>query len=368
MTEKLVRNATVIRDTLHNACDCGELLFLVTPYMRFEANFLLLDQDCVHVTATMSKEDAMYGLRSAGLHMRFPSGHEFFDAPTKLIGIGMAKGRQSLRLAIPDSMGDDDYRCSCRVEPVGRIAVTFSSRHYDLLMGTMVNVSTTGIRLYSLKLLEEGDVRVDDEIHVAFTLTPDIVVNCKAKVRYQNDRLLGMEFRPKPSGALLDSFSRWIFQRREEIRLQNRPRPGPDDLIKDDSAQAVAAAKPSLALVSGSAELEASLRALGADLPPLRRYAPNMQSLKELAGVPKTLVLFHVAAITHEDRKRLKILVDALSGKTPFVLVGTGIDNAQLAAMGSELKALASYPMGATSGNFLLRLLQGIFRRTFPEA
>ena len=367
MTEKVVRNLTVIRETLQNACECGELLFLVTPYMRFESNFLRLDEDAVHVTATMSKEDAQFGLRSADLRMRFPSGHEFYDAPTRLLGIGMAKGRQSLRLALPLTLGDDDYRSSCRVEPVGRVSVTFSSRRYDLLLGTVVNISTTGLRLYSLKALEDGEIQVEDEIHLALTLDPTITINCKAKVRYLNDHLLGLEFRPTPSGAQLDAFSRWVFQRREDERNQQRPRPSEEGPAKAGKDPLEATTVPTMTLVSGSAELEENLKALGEGLPPLRRMPPTIQTMKDLAGDRRTLVLFHIAATGADDRKRLKILVETLAGKVPFVLVGTNVDNAVLAQMGSELKALSAYPMGATTGNFLLRLLQGIFRRTFPD-
>lgn len=368
MPVKVVRNSTAIRDALQNACACGEMLFLVTPYMRFESNFLRLDEDSVYVTALMTKEEANFGLRSPDLRMRFPSGHDFFEAPTQLKSIGITRGRQSLCLALPVSLGDNDYREACRVEPAARVAVTFSSRKYDLLMGTVVNLSTTGSRIYCARALEEGEILVDDEIHIALTLDANITLNCKAKVRYQNEHVLGLEFRPSPSGATLEHFSRWVFQRREEEIQQRQARVGAGTQEAADKDGTAPRDLAGIALVSGSAELEARLLGLWADLPPLRRLPPTIQTMKDLGAVQRTLVLFHVASTGADERKRYRILLDTLAGKTPVVLVGTEVDNALLTELGSEVKAISSYPMGATSGAFFLRLLQGIFRKTFPSA
>ena len=57
-SETSIRNPVAVRDVLWHACDRGGLLLLVTPYVRFESNFLRLDVDAVHVTALMSLEDA----------------------------------------------------------------------------------------------------------------------------------------------------------------------------------------------------------------------------------------------------------------------------------------------------------------------
>ncbi len=364
-TEPSIRNAVAIREAFASVCGRGELLLLVTPYVRFESTFLRLDADAVHVQATMSREDAQYGLRSSDLRMRFPFGHQFFEAPTALKGVGLVRGRQSLALALPDVMNVDDYRASYRVERVGRLVATFSSRSYDLLLGTVVNISTSGIRLFAQRDLEEGEVRVDDLIHLSVTVTPDIALNCKAKVRYLKDRILGLEFRPRPDGELLDRFARWVFQKQaeEQILLAGRgdaeagaapaeARPGPG--------------APAVVLVSGDADLEARLRGPLREAGELRRVPPSLQAMKDLAAAGRSLAVFHVQGLGMDDRKRIRTLAEALGGKLPVLLLGTGeVEGAGLFELGNEVKAVAVYSLGPAVSGFLPRLLQGILRKHF---
>ncbi|WP_316411627.1 PilZ domain-containing protein [Mesoterricola silvestris] len=351
---------------MRNVCEKGELLLLVTPYLRLESNFLRLDQDAVHVTALMSREEATFGLRSPDLRMRFPYGHQFFEAPTRAKGVGMTRGRQSLALALPTVMNKDDYRGAHRVDRVGRLVATFSSRKYDLLVANVVNLSTSGVRIFAQRDFEEGEVMVDDTVHIALTVSPEIVINSKAKVRYAKDRILGLEFRPRPEGALLDAFARWVFQKQEEeLILQG----GRGEAEEERQGAAVRAeGPPALTLVSGDAGLEARLKEILKDLPALERVAPGTQAMKDLAASPRGLVLFHVAGLGMDDRKRVRILLEALGGRVPFVLLGTGVDNGALFELGSELKAVSVYALGPTSSGLLPRLIQGILRKHFPPA
>ena len=80
----------------------------------------------------------------------------------------------------------------------------------------VVNISTTGVRIFSQRDFEDAEVLVEDLIHISITVTPNVVLNCKAKVRYVKDRVLGLEFRPRIEGPLLDHFARWVFQKQEE--------------------------------------------------------------------------------------------------------------------------------------------------------
>jgi len=363
--ESSIRNPVAIREALRHVCEHGELLLLVTPYIRFESNFLRLEQDAVHVAALMSKEDAMFGLRSPDLRMRFPFGHQFFEASTRLQGVGLSKGRQSLSLAIPSVLNVDDYRSSFRVERVGRLIATYSSRKFDLLMANVVNLSTSGARIFSQRELEDGEVMVDDLIHIAIPVSSEINLNCKAKVRYVKDRVLGLEFRPRPDGALLDAFSRWVFQKQEEEYLlkTGRGEAGPEGRVPEAASEA-----PALVLVSSDAELETRLKDLLKDLPPLRRVAPGAQAMKDLAASGGSLVLFHVPGLAFEEKKRLRILIDTLGGKLPFVLLATDQDSAELFELGNEVKASSVYVLGAASTGFFARLLAGMLRKHFPPA
>jgi hypothetical protein len=363
--ESSIRNPVAIREALRSVCEKNELLLLVTPYIRFESNFLRLEQEAVYVSALMSKEDAMFGLRSPDLRMRFPFGHQFFEAATKLQGVGMTAGRQSLSLAIPSIMVVDDYRAAYRVERVGRINATFSSRRYDLLLATVVNISTTGVRIFSQRDFEDAEVLVEDVIHISITVSPDVVLNCKAKVRYVKDRILGLEFRPRLDGPLLDAFARWVFQKQEEELILQAGRG--DSKGVGATAAGPNTGAPSLVLVSHSEELEAQLRDMLKDMAPLRRVHPATQSMKDLATSNRTLVLFHAPSLSSEDRKRIKILLDSLPSRVPFVLLGTDVDSGALFELGTELKAVNAYALAATSGTFFPRLLQGILRKHFPE-
>src|ERR1035438_3182601 len=69
----VIRNSETIAEIISRACGRHEMLILVTPYLRFESSFVRNDKTEIQVAATMSREDATYGLRNAGLKMRFPN-------------------------------------------------------------------------------------------------------------------------------------------------------------------------------------------------------------------------------------------------------------------------------------------------------
>jgi hypothetical protein len=359
--DSTIRNESLIRDVLGHVCDRNEILIMSTPYMRFETSFLRLEETLFHGYANMDLEDAKYGLRSADLKFRFPYAEHFYEGATRLLGLGRAKGKPSLQLAIPAVLEDGDYRRSYRAERVGRVPVTFSTRKYELLNGTLVNISTSGLRLFLNRNYEEDELQVDDEIHVAFALSETIRINTKVKVRFVKDKVFGAEFRPALDGALLEQLSRWIFQKREED-LQAHAR--------------VAIAEPrgggeesgaALVLFSSSCALGEQLAALLAkDLPPLLRVAPTIQSVRDLGPCRRTLVLFHVDSASWEARKRIKALAEALPPSLPLVLIGTGLEPGPLFELGTELKAAGTYPLQPQPGSFFPRLLQGIFRKHFP--
>jgi hypothetical protein len=356
-----IRNETAVQSALQHACEQGELLILVTPYLRFECNFLRLDPDAIHVTASMGAEDAMYGLRSSDLRMRFPHGFSFVEGVTRLLGFGAVASRKSLRLEIPANLEEDDHRGSYRVERVGRVITTFSTRKYELISGSLVNISTTGARLHSLREFEDGEMIVDDNCTITIPLTEEIRINTKAKVRYVQARSVGLEFRPQLEGPILDNLSRWVFRHREEEWDRKLARLSSPIA----SSERVPGDEPiCLMLVSSSQELEDTLRGVLTGLPPLRRIAPTGQAFKDaLAGKP-ALFLFQVTGTGLDDRRRVKALVEFLGGRVPFVLLGTGtVDSSALFEIGNELKAASVYALGPKPSSFFSRLVQGILRR-----
>ena len=358
-----IRNEELIREVLDHACEHNEIVIISTPYMRFESTFLRLEDGLVHCHANMDLEDAKYGLRSPELKMRFPHAEHFYEGATKLLGLGRAKGRPSLQLGIPITLEDGDYRRAYRAERIGRVPVTFSTRKYELLMGSLVNISTSGLRLFLNRTYEEDELLVDDTIHVAFTVGGTIHINTKVKVRYIKEKVFGAEFRPPLDGQLLEDLARWVFQRREEDLLAMGRSSGMGEILSNGVKSSAA-----LVLVSSSNELGDQLSTLlAADLPPLRRLPQTIQSVRDLASAGPALVLFHVDSISWETRRRLKTLAEALPAALPIVALGTGIDSGQLADIGAEIRAVWSYPLQPTPGSIFPRLLRGIFRKHFPD-
>ena len=284
------------------------------------------------------------------------------EPPARLLGLGRAKGRTSLQLALPPSLEDGDYRGAYRAERVGRVPVTFSTRKYELLTGTLVNVSTTGLRVFLSRDYEKDELVVDDVVHVAFSLSDSIRINSKVKVRYIRDKVFGAEFRPRLDGPVLENLTRWVFQRREaDFAAQGRVAAGEERPADGPERGA------ELVLISASAALGEKLSALlTADLPPLRRVAPTIQSVRDLGAGGRVLTLFHVDSASWETRKRIKALTEALPPGLPFVVIGTGLDSGLLFEMGADLKAAWTYPLPPNPGSIFPRLLQGIYRKHFP--
>jgi hypothetical protein len=360
----LIRNAETILDIFTRACDRREMLILVTPYLRFESSFVKLDKTEIQVAATMGREDAAYGLRNAGLKLRFPHGISFLEAPTAFKGFGLIDGRRTLRLSVPELLQEEDHRGSYRVDRVGRVPVTFSTPKYDLITGTLVDISTTGARVYSTRDFGEGEFLPGDDMAVTIQLTDLIRINTKVKLRHLSGRTFGVEYRPQLDEHVLHPLSRWVFEKREED-LERITRRGIETAAPGGATLPLVTQPRGLVLVSGDASLEAVLQDLLSGLQPLRRVSPTMSALKEAFNQRPALVLYHVPSLSLDERRRLKPMVETLHGRVPFLLVGTSVEGGALLELGSELKAAVSIVFNPERGVFFQRLVQGVLRRTY---
>jgi hypothetical protein len=360
----LIRNPETITEIFNRACERREMLILVTPYLRFESSFVKFDKAEIQVAATMGREDATYGLRSSELKMRFPHGISFLEAPTELKGFGMSDGRRTLRLAVPENLQEEDHRGAYRVDRVGRVPVTFSTPKYDLITGTLVNISTTGARIYSPRDFVEGELLLGDDMAVTVQLTDLIRINTKVKLRHITGRTFGVEYRPQLDEHILHPLSRWVFEKREED-LERITRRGVETAAPAGAIQSSAGAPKGLVLVSGDAALEATLQDLLGGLQPLRRVPPTMSALKEAFNQRPALVLYHVPSLSLDERRRLKAMVEPLQGRVPFLLLGTAVEGGALLELGSELKAAVSMVFNPERGIFFQRLVQGVLRRIY---
>lgn len=361
-TGAVIRNPVVIKSILEQACAGREMLFLLTPYLRFESHFLFLEEKGFNISATMGHEDAIYGLKSMDLRIRFPHSVQFLEGQTHFLGMGLAEGRRSLRLAFPEELVEEDQRGAYRVERVGRVTVTFSTKGFNLMTGALVNLSSTGARVITTRDLGEI-MKVGDEITVTIPLLEDLRINSYAKVRHVAERTFGVEFKPLLEGTLLANLARWVFQKREEDRDRIGRRPSDKPAQENDSEAPVV---QGVVLVSASETLEAELRELFKAIQPLTRCQPTIQGLKEALGRKPMLILFHVPQLGLDERRRLKPMVEFLGGKLPFVVLGSsGEGSASLLEFGTELKATATYQWTSGKGLFFQRLIQGILNRHY---
>lgn len=364
MSSHLIRNPEVVQEIFQRACDRRELLILVTPYLRFESSFLRMEEGEFHAAATMGREDALYGLRSPELRMRFPHGVSFVEAPTQLRGFGMCLGRRSLRLALPEVLQDRDHRGAYRVDRVGRVPVTFSTPRYDLVIGTLVDISTTGARIFSTRDFHEDELIPGQEMAVTINLTDTIRINTRVTLRHVQLRTFGVEFRPRLDEDVLHPLSRWVFEKREED-LGRISRRGIEAAGTSGPARNLSQVPTGLLLVSGDPTLEETLRELLGGLQPLVRVGPTMSAVRDAFTRRPALTLLHVTGLGLDARRRVRMLVEPLQGKVPFLLVGTGVEGGALLELGQEVRAAASIVYSPERATFFQRLVQGVLRRTY---
>jgi hypothetical protein len=346
---------------LAKACSRRELLILATPYLRFESSFVAVQGEELHVLATMTREDAVYGLRTPDLKIRFPHGLGFYEAAVSSLGLGLHEGRRTIRVSIPKVIKENDQRVAYRVERVGRVPVTFGTPKANLHVAGLVDISTSGAQLHAQRDIPPGEVALEDRIALDIPLSDQISIHSGAIVRHLAGRRIGVQFTPKLPPGVEEPLSRWVFLRREEERERAARRLEESNALEFRVGTLVPEA--SIILVSSDASLEASLRDVLKGIRPLTRLAPAVQELKEaLLGGP-SLVIFHISGAGLDERRRMKTLTEVAQRKVPTLLLGTHLDGASLFELSSEWKASSAMAWSPERTTFLQRLVQGILRR-----
>ncbi len=371
MGGQVIRNAAGVQEALAAACNRRELLILATPYLRVDSHFVRLEGHELHVAATMTRDDAMYGLKSDDLHLRFPHHTAFLEGKTELLGFGISEGRRTLRLKLPSTLQDDELRGAYRVDRVGKVTCTYSTRKYDLQTASLTNISTTGARLHAFRDFTDEELRLGDSMSVTIPLLETVRINSPAKVKHLHMRSFGVEFEPPLGGTLLENLSRWIFQKREEDR-EREARRGVETAAPGEAQRSLAnqiTPKRGIVVLTLDVELERQLREVLESLQPVTRVAsPGGQGIKEALALNPALLIVHVTGLSLDERRRLKTLLEGLSAKVPFILLGTAVDPSSLMELGNEVKAACVYQFSAQRGAFFQRLVQGILRRHGAEA
>lgn len=349
-----------IRELLAQACVRRELLILATPYLRFESSFVALDENELHVLATMSRDDAAFGLKTSDLKMRFPQGLGFFESSVQMLGLGLHDGRRTVRLSIPKSIQENDQRVAYRVERLGKVEVTFSTPKSDIYTATLLDLSTSGARIHTHVDLPEGAMYAGDRILVSIPLNPDIRIQASAVVRHMRGRSVGLQYQPDLGAEVLEPLSRWVFLGREEERerlarrLEQAVRPEP-------SGHGIP--ELGILLISADPDLERELREALTGVRPLTRLAPATQPLKDALETRPSLAIFHAGGAGLDERRRLKTLLEIAQRKVPTLLLGTEVDGATLFELASEWKASSAMSWHSGRGPFLERLVRGMIRR-----
>jgi hypothetical protein len=356
-----IKKQEEILDILANACSHRELLILATPFLRFESSFVALQSAELHVLATMSREDAVYGLRTPDLKIRFPHGLGFYEAEVTSLGLGLHEGRRTVRVSIPKVIKESDQRVGYRVERVGRVPVTFSTPKTNIHLAGLVDVSISGAQLHAQHDLPEVELATGDQIMLDIPLSDQISIHSNATVRHLAGRRLGVQFSPKLPPDIEEPLSRWVFLRREEERERAARRLEP--LNSPELRMGALIPEMAIVLVSPDTGLEASLRNTLQEVRPVIRITLSVQELKEaLAGKP-SLAIFHLEGAGLDNRRRMKTLCELAQRKVPTLLLGTQVDGATLFELSTEWKTSSAMVWNPERATFLQRLVQGILRR-----
>jgi hypothetical protein len=356
-----IKKAAQIREILQEACARREMLILVAPYLRFESAFAGLEKDAVHVLVTMSREDAVYGLKTPGLKIRFPHGLGFLEAGVEMKGLGLFGQRRTIKLSIPSTIQENDQRVAFRVERVGRVEVTFSTPKPDLFSATLTDISVTGARIHCQEDLPADKLDVGDTLAITIPLVDALNINGHAVVRHCRGRSYGVEFRPPLPQDVLDPLSRWVFQHREEER----------ERLARRLEMGMEGARPSgpplpprtILLVSSDEALETMLREAAPASHPFSRIQPTAQAVRESLLSQPALALLHLRALNLDERRRTKALAEILHGRCPVLILGTDIEGAVLFELATEWRASSALVWSPQRGSFFQRLVQGIIRR-----
>lgn len=358
MSEPIKKSEEILA-ILRQACARKELLILATPYLRFESSFVAIQDGDLHILATMSRDDALYGLRDSGLTLRFPHGLGFVEATVAMRGLGLVEGRGTVRLSLPTLLQENDQRGAFRVERVGRIQVTYSTPKGDLVQGALVDISTKGARLHAPRDLDPALVAPGTPLLLSIPLAPDIQIEARAEVRHTGARSMGVVFRPGLAPEVEQPLSRWVFQRREAERerlaqhreMAEREMPAPPEGPRG------------ILLVTSDPGLEAVLGEFLTPIHPLQRIPASAQAVKDALAPAPFLAIFHVPSLGLDDRRRLRTLVELVHGKAPVLLLGTEVDAGGLFQLSGPWKASSAMVWNPARGIFLQRLAQGIIRR-----
>jgi len=367
LMKKPNKNPEQIQNIFQDSCNRHELLIIVTPYLRFETNFVHLDGEEIYVRAMMNQESARYTLNTADLNLRFPYKFSFLEAPSKFLGFGTHDGQTIIKFSLPKVIYENDGRKNFRLELVAQLVATFNTPSLRFVQASVNNISATGAQLTAKEELSNGVLKINDKIVLSIPLTRDININNSAIVRHINGRTFGVEFNPDLPDSIQEPLTSWIFLKREEAY----------DLIARRSEEKKAVAKKvadskenqdnegGILLVTRDNDMYSALSKLLVEHNYFYHALPAIGSMKDALSKKPHLVILHMTNSKLEEKHLIKSLAEIVNEKVPIMLLGTDIEFEPLSQLGQELKAVSSIDWTPSKNVFLQRLVLGILRRHY---
>ncbi|MCL1893845.1 MAG: PilZ domain-containing protein [Holophagaceae bacterium] len=365
---KVKNNKVEIQTIFKEACDRRESLIFVTPYLRFESNFVHLDGHEVHARVTLGRGDALSALSVVDLKLRFPYAYSFLEAPAKLLGPGLYEGIRTIRFALPAMLYEHDDRKSFRVDRgVGNIIATIGTPANQIIVASVVDISAHGAKLSIRDGVHNSDLKANDKISLSIPIPGIVTININAIIRYMENGEFGLEYTSRLPASTMDPLGSWIFIKQEEERGRIDFRRSQNEHWTDGEVDGTGRTKDQggiLAITSDDA-LEEALKKLLSEENKFYRAQPTAGSIKKLLEKRPHLVIFHIPDNNLEVRRLSKSLIGLIPMDIPTLLMGTGIDSEALSELGQEWKVASSIVYTKERGILIHRLVLGMIRKHF---
>lgn len=348
-----------IRDgVLQELCEAKRSALLATPYLSFDTRFLGRDGSDLLLWATMSQSVAENTLSEQSLRIRFPWNLEMWSGATKILGFEQEAGRRILRVAVPTHLVRDESRQHWRNDRCGKSTGSLANQDLTVVRVSLENLSQSGAFIFSSEPLDLAAFGPGHQAALSYQLEGGVKLQSGVRIVHGDAFRMGLAFHPPLRGEALERLSAWLKPRFEEAKRvwQNRSE------LRAQAVMAAAVTEPEgILLVAANPEIEAQIRPLLEGLPELRLAPPVISGLKKALTPPPRLVLLHLPQSGLEERRRYRMLVDALPD-CPLVLLSTPQGTALAQELGAEFKAL-TVAWNPSLGAFLKRLVVGLLKK-----
>ena len=365
---KVKNNKAEIQTIFKDACAKRESLIFVTPYLRFESNFVYMEGNEVHARVTMGRGEALTALSVVDLKLRFPYGFSFLESPAKLIGAGLHEGVRTVRFLLPTMLYEHDDRKSFRVDRgVGNITATIGTPDHEIIDALVEDISAFGAKLSIRSGLPGNAVKANDKISLTIPVPGVVTINVSAIIRYMDNGVFGVEYLNRLPASTMDPLASWIFIKQEEQRGRIGLRTSQGETTGDGTEVAVTKDEGGVLIITNDDELDGELENLFSEDGNVHHAQYTASSLKKALEKKPYLAVLHIAENNLEVRRLLKSLMGIIPPEMPILLLGTNIDSETLSELGQEWKVASSIAYTKERGILIHRLVLGMVRKHYGQ-